>query len=413
MNEKKYYYYNPATAQSYNPAGKEDGGENAKHNDSPKGKKSKDFRFTRKTAVTLVIVCALLSGGAGFGGTYLANQLNAPRSGSNTRVTGTGFTLEDATGSKMTVQEIAEQNRNSVVEIRTESVQQDPWVREYVTQGAGSGIIIKSDGYIMTNYHVIEGANTIYVTNDGEKEYEATLVGGDAANDIAVLKIDAKDLSAVTYGNSDQISIGDLAVIIGNPLGELGDTVSAGILSAKDREVTLGDSVMTLMQTDASINPGNSGGGMFNQFGQLVGVVVAKSSGTDVEGLGFAIPINVAATIADEIINTGSYTNPNASTNGTAYSGMTYVAVASREEAQQYGVPSTGIYIKNVSGNNAKSVGFRPGDLVYSIDGKKVDSLDALKTLITSHKPGEQAQYVVIRNNQKVELTLVLEAKAE
>lgn len=272
-----------------------------------KKKESKPIVMTRKKLFSFALVVILLAGSLSFGGTYLANHLTGG-SGDNpsTSADSTGFDLQDATGSKLSVQEVADKAGDSVVEIRTESVSSDAWVREYVTEGAGSGVIIKSNGYILTNNHVIEGASSITVTLANGKEYSAETVGTDSANDVAVLKINAKNLTAATLGNSDQMEVGDMAVIIGNPLGTLGGSVSAGIVSSLNREITLDDTVMNLIQTDASVNPGNSGGGMFNEYGQLVGIVVAKSSGTDVEGLGFAIPINVAAASATEIMENGS-----------------------------------------------------------------------------------------------------------
>ena len=164
-------------------------------------------------------------------------------------------------------------------------------MQQYVTEGAGSGAVMTADGYIMTNNHVIDGASKITVTTSDDKEYEAKLVGTDSITDIAVLKISAKNLTPATYGNSDQLAVGDMAVAIGNPLGELGGTVSAGIISALDRELAIDGKTMTLLQTDASINPGNSGGRTCSTAtGSIIGIVVAKSSGSNVEGLGFCDP---------------------------------------------------------------------------------------------------------------------------
>lgn len=261
---------------------------------------SATIQMTKKKAVSLFVACMVLSGAVSVGAAW--GYSNYSNTGS---VTGSnsGYTLESATGSDKTVSQIASQNTESVVEISTESVSTDSWAQQYVVQGAGSGIIIDSDGYIMTNYHVIEGASKITVRNDNNKTYTAKVIGYDKDNDIAVIKIDASGLKAVKYGNSNQISVGDMAVIIGNPLGELGDSVTAGIISSTSREITLDNNTMNLIQTDASVNPGNSGGGLFNSKGQLIGVVVAKASSTDVEGLGFAIPVNKAAKIASEIMN--------------------------------------------------------------------------------------------------------------
>ncbi|MBQ0079432.1 MAG: trypsin-like peptidase domain-containing protein, partial [Eubacterium sp.] len=252
--------------------------------------------LTRKSLAFLIVAVMAVSMLFGAGsGAITHNLMDSGSSPSHSGVSSNGaYTLEDSTSAAMSISQITEKTQKSVVEIRTESVASDSWMREYVTQGAGSGVIISSDGYIMTNNHVIDGARKITVTTIDEKSYSAKLVGTDPRNDVAVLKIKAEGLEAATYGNSDQLQVGDLAVAIGNPLGELGGTVTSGIISSLDRQLSIDGKSMNLLQTDASINPGNSGGGLFNDDGQLIGLVVAKSSGSDVEGLGFAIPINTA-----------------------------------------------------------------------------------------------------------------------
>ncbi len=274
---------------------------------SPKHNKAKNvIEWTKTKLACLLLAVVLLAGGAGYGGSLLAGGGSSQTSTTDSTVSNAGFDLESATGSSMTVQEITSAVSDSVVEIRTESVSQGQgmWVQEYVTEGAGSGVIISEDGYIVTNNHVVSGASSVYVTlDDSDKEYTAKVIGTDSANDIAVLKIDASGLTAAKFGDSDKLAAGDMAVVIGNPLGELGDSVSAGIISSTARKITLENQEMTLIQTDASINPGNSGGGMFSSSGQLIGIVVAKSSGTDIEGLGFAIPINTVSKSIDKIMN--------------------------------------------------------------------------------------------------------------
>ena len=174
-----------------------------------------------------------------------------------------------------------------------------------MTEGAGSGVVYSEDGYILTNNHVIEGASTINVTMNDGKTYEASLVAADSQSDIAVLKIDATGLTPVSFGDSDALSVGDLAVVIGNPLGTLAGTATDGIVSGLEREITLDGKSMTLIQVSASVNPGNSGGGVFDQYGNLIGLVVAKSSGSDVEGLGFAIPSNTVKSVVESLISNG------------------------------------------------------------------------------------------------------------
>ncbi len=363
-------------------------------------KESKVVTLTRKKLVAIMLICILLAGALSFGCMWAADNLLNGGSSSSSAST-TGFDLKDATGSKMTVQEISDKVSDSIVDITTESVSTDQWIQNYVTEGAGSGIIIKSNGYILTNNHVIEDANSIYVTLSNDKKYKATVVGADSQSDLAVLKISATGLTPVTMGKSSQLNVGDLAVIIGNPLGELGGTVSAGIISALDREVTIDDTPMTLIQTDASVNPGDSGGGMFNQYGQLVGIIVAKSSGTDVEGIGFAIPIDSATDVISSLIKNGKV-------EGRASTGMSYIDVTSEEEATQYGLSQTGVYIKQVSGTNAKNAGFESGDLVYKVAGTKIDSISTLKSIIMDHKAGDKIKYVVVRNGTRVDITFTL-----
>lgn len=382
---------------------------------------SKPVNLTRSSLAAIIIICVFLSSAFGFGGAMLASNMVTPAGNAGDTSTSNaetkGFDLEDATGSEMTVQEITKAALDSVVEIRTESVQMDSWMGQYVTEGAGSGVIIKENGYIITNNHVVAGASNIIVTTTDKKEYEATLIGTDADTDVAVIKINAKGLKAATMGNSDQLNVGDLAVAIGNPLGELGGTVTAGIISALDRSISIDGKTMTLLQTDTSINPGNSGGGLFNQYGQLIGVVVAKSSGSDVEGLGFAIPINRAADVASQLMK-GGYVKGKPST-GMAYQDMSQQQQGSDmfgfgfDEFFGGGMQQSGVYIAEINGKNAKKAGFEVGDMVYSVDGQEIDSFDTLSSIITSHKVGDTVTYIVLRDGEALEIDLVLEEKTE
>lgn len=342
MYEKKNYYYDPSggyytsmsgrgqtdsgnsSSFSSGPSNEQSGGPYSGQNVSSdmnsaprrsrprKTKQPKVIEWTKTKLACLLLAVLLLAGGGGYAGSMLAAGQNnvTPSASSQSESAQSGssesFDLASATGSKMTVQQISKTVSDSVVEIRTESVSQGMWIQEYVTEGAGSGVVISEDGYIVTNNHVISGASKIYVTlDDSDKEYTAKLIGTDSANDIAVLKIDATGLTPAKLGDSDKVTAGDMAVVVGNPLGELGDSVSAGIISSTARKITLENQEMTLMQTDASINPGNSGGGMFDGSGQLIGIVVAKSSGTGIEGLGFAIPVNTVSKAVDNIMNGG------------------------------------------------------------------------------------------------------------
>lgn len=386
--------------------------ERHKHTKSNKEKRSSaPVILTRRSLALLIVLCVFISSAFGLGGAFLGNSLmdKGNSSPGTSSVSDKGYKLSDATGSNMTVQEVTEKTKASVVEIKTEKVSSDAWMQQYVTQGAGSGVIITDDGYIITNNHVIDGASKITVTTSDEKEYEAKLVGTDNITDVAVLKINAKGLSPATYGNSDQLVVGDMAVAIGNPLGELGGTVTAGIISALDRQLAIDGKTMTLLQTDSSINPGNSGGGLFNGDGQLIGIVVAKSSGSDVEGLGFAIPINTAADVAHQLMEKGYVS-------GQPSTGMSYSETGSQNSGMgqlfsNQSAQSAMVYIHSVNGSNAKKAGFREGDIIYSVDGTQITSFNELSSIVTAHKVGDKLTFTIIRNNQKISLNLTLEEK--
>ena len=270
-----------------------------------------------KPIALLMAITILASGVAAFGGTCLANLLAAPveqitplRAGvslgediailtSATGSSGSSSSSSSASSSGgsgsrrvLTIPEIASKASASVVEIYTESVSRGVFLRQYVTAGSGSGVVISADGRIVTCSHLIDRARKITVRMNDGTEYAATLLGQDRANDLAVVKIDAKNLRPVAYGDSSRVVTGELAVAIGNPLGRLGGSVTEGIISAPGRNIEMGGQVMNLLQTSAAVNPGNSGGGLFNRYGELVGVVNAKSGGTNIEGIGFAIPSN-------------------------------------------------------------------------------------------------------------------------
>ncbi|MDD4376817.1 MAG: trypsin-like peptidase domain-containing protein [Eubacteriales bacterium] len=363
--------------------------------------KEKSPFVTKKVFTLTIILCVFFSSALSFGAFSLASNWGDLGNTNTKNISATNYNIAKATGSELSVQEIVAKNENSVVEIRTESVATDVWMQQYVTEGAGSGVIIDADGYIITNNHVIDGASKITVTLHNGAEYQASLVATDSLTDIAVIKIKAKNLVAATYGDSSKLSVGDLAIAIGNPLGELGGTATSGIISALDRELTIEGKKMTLLQVDASINPGNSGGGLFNQYGQLVGLVVAKSSGSDVEGLGFAIPSAQVSRVVSDLIKNGHVTNrPSA--------GIKIQDLSSAQAAMQQGYRMTGVYIAEVVGENAKKAGFRAGDMLYYIEDTQIDSAATLLSEIQSHKVGDTVKFTVIRDNKTVEIKVKL-----
>ena len=383
-------------------------------------RKSEPVTLTKKTLALLVACCMALSCLFGLGGAYIGNSLwngqptanvsteamDAAEADGESAVETTGYSLQNATGSNMTIQEITKSAQKSVVEIKTEGVVSDSWMQQYVTEGAGSGVIISKDGYIMTNNHVIADASKITVTTYDKHSYEATLIGTDRTNDVAVLKIKATGLTPAVYGNSDQLQVGDMAVAIGNPLGELGGTVTAGIISATDRELSIDGRTMKLLQTDSSINPGNSGGGLFNGDGQLIGLVVAKSAGSDVEGLGFAIPINTAASVAQQLMDKGYVS-------GQPWTGMTYTEGSSGLDFLFGGNAGGTVYIYSVDTQTAKEAGFKPGDVVFAVDDHQITSIDDLTSIISAHKVGDKLKYTIVRDGETMDLTIKLQEKTK
>lgn len=267
---------------------------------------------------------------------------------------------------------------------------------QLISTGAGSGVIVSTDGYIVTNNHVIEDAQTITVRLSDGIEYKATLVGTDSKTDLAVIKIDAEDLPPAVLGDSSSLVVGQSAVAIGNPLGELGGTVTQGIISALDREITIDGETMSLLQTDTAINPGNSGGGLFNLYGELIGIVNAKSSGSDIEGLGFAIPVNTAKTVIEEIIVNGYVT-------GRISTGLTLVDIQDTGTAMSYRVSKLGLYI-----SGSTSSDFQSGDIITAIDGKSVGSLSDYNSILGSYKVGDTIEITVSRSGRSITASLVL-----
>ena len=350
--------------------------------------------------LTAIIACCLvLSIGCGIGGAYLIARTNQ----SSVIYQDTSKIVSTGSQDSSTIKSVVDQCANSVVEIQTESVTNgsNPF-QQYVSSGAGSGVILTQDGYIVTNHHVIEDANSITVRTRSGDEYNASLVGSDEQSDLAVLKIDATGLTPAVLGDSTTLEVGDLAIAIGNPLGELGGSVTSGIISALDREMTIDGQTMTLLQTDAAVNPGNSGGGLFNANGDLIGIVNAKSSGENVEGIGFAIPISTATDIIDELIANGEVTS-------RPTLGVSLYNVKDEMTASQLGVDSTGVYIVQiVDGGAADNAGLRSGDRIVSVDGSEVSSASDVRAALNKHKIGESISITVERNGQTQDFDVAL-----
>ena len=383
----------------------------------PKKKKKFNGKRVARSAVALVLAAAMgFAGGfvgAKFGGSgkVVIQQVAPSSTASSSDSADSSIAAASSSGSSLTTEQVADLVSPSVVVITTEQVVYSQWSwygQNQVESGAGSGVIISSDGYILTCAHVVDGASTITVTI-GDKDYTATLVGEDTTSDIAVIKIDADGLTPATVGNSDSLKVGQSVMAVGNPLGELGGTVTGGMISALNRSVTIQGSssvnTMSLIQMDASVSPGNSGGGLFNMNGELVGIVNAKSSSSDAEGLGFAIPINDAIKVAQELLENGYVT-------GRPYLGITYLAVEDAQTAAQLGVNAYGVYVVEVvKGGPAEKAGLQTGDRIVSVDGTEIASKDDLGTLMQKHAAGDTLSITIAREGQMQTVNVTLGEK--
>ena len=272
---------------------------------------------------------------------------------------------------------------------------------------SGSGVIFdKNKGYIVTNFHVVEGATNIQVTLDDGQHYEAKLIGYDRDTDLAVLQIDANNLPEARFGNSLELRVGELAVAIGNPLGkDFARSVTAGVISALDREITVRTSggeeiTLQVIQTDAAINPGNSGGALVNSKGEIIGINSVKIARADVEGMGFAIPTHVVKPIIEQLIEKGYVSRP--------FIGIFDFREITPQMSNWYNLPE-GIYVGGVvSGGPAAAAGMRPGDVIIEMQGQIIRTFNDLQKILRTHKVGDETNIVVIRDNKRIELKVTL-----
>ncbi len=346
--------------------------------------------------VWFALLCILLSLISGFGGAYVYSKYFAEKP------TVIYQSVESGNASPMVAEntslaDVIDLLKPSVVEVQTEIMTTGSFFGQSIGQGAGSGVVLSSDGYIATNYHVIKGANSIKVITTDSKEYKADVVGFDETHDLAVIKIDASGLSPVTIADSSSVRVGDTAIAIGNPLGTLGGTVTTGIVSALDREIEVEGQTMVLMQTNAAVSPGNSGGGLFNINGELIGIVNAKSSAEYVEGLGFAIPSDIVSEITADIME--NQTTVRAS-NGPIF-GITVVTVSDSETAASYNVSRFGVYIVAVTrGYGGDKAGLEVGDYIVSVDGTAISDASEITEILSQHEAGEKLELQIIRNGR-------------
>lgn len=381
----------------------------------PKPKKKK--KGHTGAVIALALCCSLLGGILGAGGVVLAQNLGkAPaedRRGAvsvmveSSRKTSQLQTAQVDTSKEMTPAEVYAANVHSTVGITT-SITTNYWGFQTTSAASGSGFIITDDGYILTNHHVIEDSNSITVTMYDGSVYDADLIGYDQSNDIAVLKIDATGLTPVVLGDSDAMNVGDQVVAIGNPLGELTFSLTAGLISAKDRQITMsGGTTMTLFQTDAAINSGNSGGALFNMYGEVVGVTNAKysssSSGASIDNIGFAIPINTIRPIVESIIEKGYVSKP--------YIGVTVSNVSS--ESQLYGLPK-GAAIQSVTEDSpAEKAGLQRGDIITNANDTEITSSDDLVSMVRKMAVGDTLNVTVYRQGQTLNMTVTVEEQIQ
>lgn len=301
------------------------------------------------------------------------------------------------------------QNVQAVVAISNQSLTTNIYGQVSETASSGSGFIISKDGYVVSNYHVVAGATKLSVIMADSKSYDAELVGYDATNDLAVLKIDATELPCVKLGSSDALAVGDKVAAIGNPLGELTSTLTVGYVSAKDRMVNTDGTYLNMLQTDAAINSGNSGGPLFNMQGEVVGITTAKYSGTSgsgatIEGIGFAIPIDDVVGMIEDLVSKGYVSG--------AYMGVV-VRDMDPEVADTYGFPA-GVYVDSVEeGGAAEKAGIQAKDIIVNVGGHDVASMSELTRVLRKFEPGETVSVTVYRGGAKVHLEITLNDKPQ
>lgn len=360
----------------------------------------------------MVLVVALIGGIIGSVLTYLVlDEKILTKSGieSTTQVSSNDSTVKyEITKTDSPVVAIAAKAGPSIVGVKVSYMAQSFFGVQEADE-EGSGIVYSEDGYIITNYHVIESAinnKTAVVevslpgSNEDDKTYEAKIIGGDETTDLAVIKIDKTGLTKADFGESNKLNVGELAVAIGNPLGqEFAGSVTVGYISALNREITADGRTYNLIQTDAAINPGNSGGALVNSEGKIIGINTVKISVTGVEGLGFAIPIDDALPIIKELIDSGKVVRP--------YIGVSGVDLDEITAKRNQLVP--GIYIAQVlNGSPAKEAGLQKGDVIVKFDGKDVKTMEELNSLKNQKKIGDEVKITVNRDGKEKEVKVKL-----
>ena len=378
-----------------------------RHETREKPRKSKSGRIA-----ALILCCLIAGGGIGAGGFALgANMLGTNAGNTATIIQGQREntvvnTAHADTQTEMTASEVYAANVNSTVGITT-SITTNYFGYQTTAAASGSGFILTESGYIVTNYHVVEDAASIKVTTYDNTTYDAELVGCDESNDVAVLKIEGENLKPVTLGDSDQMNVGDSVIAIGNPLGELTFSLTSGSISALNRNVTIENKSMSLIQTDCAINSGNSGGALFNMYGEVIGITNAKyssnSSSASIDNIAFAIPMNSVKKIITDIIETGTFEK--------AYIGVTISDYATNSYQMSQ---SAGVAIQSVEdGSPAAEAGLQQGDIVTKVNDTEVSSSSEFKSIISNGKAGDIVTLTVNRDGETKEIKVELKSKTE
>ncbi len=377
----------------------------------------KPQKAKRGLGLVVIALCCSLLGSILGGGLVLLLQPDTHANTPTTAATGADSSVmlqgnrecsvieivEIDTGKVMTAAEVYAANVNSTVGITT-SITTNYFGYQTTSAASGSGFIVTDDGYIVTNFHVIEDSDSITVSLYNGDTYEAALIGYDENNDLAVLKIEAEGLSPVILGDSDNLNVGDSVVAIGNPLGELTFSLTSGSISAKDREITMSSNLtMKLLQTDCAINSGNSGGALFNLYGEVIGITNAKyssssSSEASIDNIGFAIPINDVRSIVESIIEKGYYSKP--------YLGVGVVDVS--REYQIYGLPQGAAIQTITEGGPAEAAGLQVGDIITKFGDTKISNRSELSSVIAHCTIGDTVTVTVYRQGETLEITVTI-----
>ena len=352
--------------------------------------------------VALALVCALVGGFIGAGVSGATTKVNKTSVQVSDREVAQVQTVKVDGKTQMSMSEVYASNVNSVVSINV-SATTNYFGQTVQTAASGTGFFITQDGYILTNHHVISDASSVKVTLYNGETYDAKVIGSDEDYDIAVIKIDAANLPNLTLGNSDSLNVGDHVLAIGNPLGDLTFSMSEGIASSVNRTIDVEGTPFNMIQVTAAINPGNSGGPLFNEYGEVVGIVSAKYSSyasQSVEGLGFAIPINDVAAMIQDIMTNGYVSNK-------AYLGITPNTMTEQMAAQYRYDVTKGVFICSVEeGSAADKAGLKMGDVIMKVDGTDVDSYQDLVALKKKYSAGDESTFTIYRDGQQQEVSV-------